>query len=143
MTMAAQVESSEQDEELIVGINVTPLVDVVLVLLVVLMVTAGFVVAKALPVDLPSGATGEAVHKTMAISIDAEGRTFVDARPAAEGELRAAMRAARRADPDVRAMIAADGRAAHRSVVQVLDLLRQEGIVRFAINVRPEELERR
>jgi biopolymer transport protein ExbD len=141
MTMAP-TETSE-DDDLIVSINVTPLVDVVLVLLVVLMVTAGFVAAKALPVDLPKGATGEAVPKTIAITIDAEGKTYVDGGPAADDELRAAMRAARRADAQTRAVVAADGHAAHRNVVRVLDMLRQEGIVRFAINVRPEELEAR
>ncbi|HOU94146.1 MAG TPA: biopolymer transporter ExbD, partial [Polyangiaceae bacterium] len=47
------------DDAPITGINVTPLVDVVLVLLIILMVTAGYLVSRTIPVDLPKGATGE------------------------------------------------------------------------------------
>ena len=62
----ASMASSSGDEE-IVGINVTPLVDVVLVLLVVLMVTAGYIASRAIPVDLPQAATGETVPQTLAL----------------------------------------------------------------------------
>ena len=54
----------------------------------------------------------------------------------------ARVRAAREADEDVRAVIAADGRIEHAKVVQVIDILRQERITKFAINVRPEEIGR-
>ena len=52
--------ASASGDESITGINVTPLVDVVLVLLVVLMVTATYLASRAIPVDLPTGKTGEA-----------------------------------------------------------------------------------
>lgn len=137
--MAASTELRD-DDDLIVGINVTPLVDVVLVLLVVLMVTAGWVATRSLPVDLPRGATGEDVPKTLAITIDVAGGSYLDGRAVSEAELRAALRAARGADPAVRAVLAADGAVPHRVVVRTIDVLRQEGIARFAIDVRPEEL---
>ena len=50
------------------------------------------------------------------------------------------MRAARAADPETRAVIAADGRAAHAHVVHVMDLLRREEVTKFAINVDPEDV---
>ena len=50
------------------------------------------------------------------------------------------MRAARAADPETRAVIAADGRAAHSHVVHVMDLLRREEVTKFAINVDPEDV---
>ena len=50
--------SSSNDETLISGINVTPLVDIVLVLLVILMVTASYVASQSIPMDLPHAATG-------------------------------------------------------------------------------------
>lgn len=136
----AQV-SNATDEE-IVGINVTPLVDVVLVLLVVLMVTAGYIASKAIPVDLPKAATGETVPQTIILSIDERGAVFADGTRVADVELRQRIAAAKKAKPDLRAVIAADGRATHRSVVRVVDVLRQENVTEFALDVRPEDVGR-
>ena len=131
------------DQNIISSINVTPLVDVVLVLLVILMVTAGYIVAQSIPVDLPAGATGENVKKALCITIDEKGQRYLDGKSIAEQALRQALRRARQATPDVRAIIAADGAVAHREVVRVVDLLRQEGLFQFAFNIRPEDLKER
>jgi biopolymer transport protein ExbD len=137
--MASQA-SFAADEE-IVGINVTPLVDVVLVLLVVLMVTAGYIASRAIPVDLPKAATGETVPQTLALSIDQRGGLYLDGKPMTEPELHAGVAARKRARPDVRAVIAADGRVTHQHVVRLIDLLRQEHVTEFALDVRPEDLQ--
>ena len=134
----AATSMSQSDDELITGINVTPLVDVVLVLLVILMVTASYVVSRSIPVELPKGASAESVPTTLSISIDKDGAIFLDARPVTDPALRARIRDAARADPETRAVIAADGRTTHARVVRVIDLLRQESVTRFAINVEPE-----
>ena len=131
---------AESENGAITGINVTPLVDVVLVLLIVLMVTAGYIVSQTIPVDLPQGATGETTNITLAITVDREGRTFLDGQVVAKDTLRTRIRQARARDRDTRAVIAADGSTRHREVVSVIDLLRQEGVSRFAINVQPDEL---
>lgn len=127
-----------QRGQVITGINITPLVDVVLVLLIVLMVTATYVVSRSIPMELPRSATGEASSATLAVSVDAAGKLYLEATEVSEQELRERVRR-RRAQGPARAMIAADGSTAHRSVVRVLDLLRQEGIHQFAINVQPLE----
>jgi biopolymer transport protein ExbD len=132
---------SNADDELIVGINVTPLVDVVLVLLVVLMVTATYLASRAIPVELPKAASGEAAESPLTISVDAAGRWFLDGRLVEAESLRSEVRAARGRNAEVRAVIAADGSSRHKSVVGVIDLLRQERVTRFAINVDPEDLE--
>ena len=134
--------SSGEDDELITEINVTPLVDVVLVLLIILMVTATAIVSKTIPMELPKAATGEQTPATLAVSIDQSGQVFLDTIPVDAEQLRAKVRAAREADADLRAVIAADGRIAHAKVVQVIDILRQEQVTKFAINVRPEEIGR-
>ncbi len=131
---------ADNDNGAITGINVTPLVDVVLVLLIILMVTAGYVVSKTIPVDLPQGATGENTNITLAITLDRQGRTFLDGQPLARDALRSRIRQAHQRDQEARAVIAADGATRHREVVSVIDLLRQEGVSRFAINVQPDEL---
>ena len=135
--MAASVHS---DDEMITGINVTPLVDITLVLLVILMVTASYVVSRAIPVELPKGATGEGTPTTLTVSIDKDGKTFLDAEPIEDAALRAKIKAAHDADAETRAVIAADGRTTHSHVIHVIDLLRRENVTKFAINVDPEEL---
>ena len=138
--MAAQAAN---DDDLITGINVTPLVDITLVLLVILMVTASYVATRAIPVELPKGATGEGTPTTMTISIDKDGKTFLDAEAISDVALQTKVRAAHEADPETRAVIAADGRTNHSNVIHVIDLLRRENVTRFAINVDPEEVARR
>jgi biopolymer transport protein ExbD len=76
------------------------------------------------------------------VSIDQNGKIFLDTIPVTSEELRTRVRAARDVEGDLRAVIAADGRVAHAKVVQVIDILRQEHITKFAINVRPEEIGR-
>jgi len=132
--------ATQNDDEMITSINVTPLVDITLVLLIILMITASYVAAKAIPLDLPKGATAETTPVTLSVSIDKDGKTFLEAAPIDDAGLRAKVRAARAADPETRAVIAADGRAAHKHVVHVMDLLRREEVTKFAINVDPEDV---
>ncbi len=132
------------DEDIISGINVTPLVDVVLVLLIILMVTATAIVSKTLPVELPTAGTPEetpATPTTLGITIDQDGNLFLDQEPVTESELRARIATASEGDSETRAIIAGDGRVAYARVVRVIDILRSLNVTKFAINVAPEDLE--
>ena len=122
---------------MISGINITPLVDVVLVLLVVLMVTSSYLASHGIPIDLPQGKTGESTSSVLSVSVTREGAFFLDGKQVTDREFRERVRRAYVGDHDLRAVIAADGGAAHRSVVHVVDLLRQERVTRFALNVDP------
>jgi biopolymer transport protein ExbD len=134
--------SNDNDDDVISGINVTPLVDVVLVLLIILMVTAQYAAEKdTIPMDLPQAQSGDtAVPSTLSVSIDKDGKFFLNAEQLDLEQLRARVRAAHGKDSDTRAVIAADGRVSHAEVVKIIDLLRQEKVTKFAINVRPEDL---
>jgi biopolymer transport protein ExbD len=129
--------AKQDDDEMITSINVTPLVDIVLVLLIVLMVTSSYLVNKAINVELPKAATGEATAQTMSISIEMTGKLFLDGTPITPPELQARIRAAYQKDPDLKAIISADGRVMHAEVVSVIDLLRREKVTKFAINTSP------
>src|SRR5688500_11844731 len=131
--MAGGARGGGDEDDLIVDINVTPLVDIVLVLLIILMVTASYIVSKTIPMELPQSATGENVpNRTLVINVDAAGKMYVEDRPVDENGLRRAARTAVTSTEEARAVIAADGRASHAQVVRVIDLLRQERITRFA-----------
>jgi biopolymer transport protein TolR len=126
------------DDELMTGINVTPLVDVVLVLLVALMVTATAVAARSMSVDLPKAASGAPAVQRMGVVLHADGRLELDGMPIAKDDLRRRVASARAADAELRVTISADGAASHQSVVALLDLLRLEGVTRYAFDVRAE-----
>ncbi|HET9953712.1 MAG TPA: biopolymer transporter ExbD [Polyangiaceae bacterium] len=134
----AQANSSQ--DEAITSINVTPLVDVVLVLLVVLMVTASYIATRSIPLNLPKGSTGESAQAPLTVSLDPSGQLYVDGQHATEDELRGRIQRLRAANATPKAMIAADGAVPHRNVVALLDLLRQEKVTQFAINVSPDDL---
>lgn len=140
--MAGSAGNGGNDDETIASINVTPLVDVVLVLLIILMVTAQYAAEKdSIPMDLPQAQSGDtAVPTTLSVSIDKDGRFYLDAKELTLEQMRTSVRAAYKKDKDARAVIAADGRVSHAQVVRVIDLLRQEKVTKFAINVRPEDL---
>jgi biopolymer transport protein ExbD len=125
------------------AINVTPLVDVVLVLLVVLMVTASTAVSEALPLDLPKASASNRPEPTLLrVGIAADGRLSLDGSTAGQEvtleAVRAAASVALRGDSDARAAIAADGNARHQRVIDVMDALRQGGITRLAVQTSPE-----
>jgi biopolymer transport protein ExbD len=82
------------------------------------------------------------VPQTLLLSIDERGAVYADGQAVAEAELRQRIAEAKRARPDLRAVIAADGRVAHRSVVRVVDTLRLENVTEFALDVRPEDVAR-
>lgn len=132
---------AQEDDDIITAINVTPLVDVVLVLLIILMVTASYIVSKAIPMDLPNADTGETTPQQLSISIDREGMLYLDAEQVDRAELRRRVRSYAEGNENARAIIAADGGIAHRQVVQIIDLLRSENIKKFAFNVNPSDLE--
>jgi biopolymer transport protein TolR len=134
--MAGHVQSSGDDDEMISGINVTPLVDITLVLLIIFMVTATYIVREAIEVDLPRAAhAGEATGTTLAVVLTKDGGIYLDGVLRSEAELAARTREAVAKDKDTRAIISADRASLHGAVVRVIDVVKGEGVSRFAINI--------
>jgi biopolymer transport protein TolR len=130
----------EDDEGMISGINVTPLVDVTLVLLIIFMVTATTIVRQAIQVDLPRAANaGQATGTTLNIVLTKDGETYIDGSRRSERAMRDAAHEAIEKDRDARAIISADKNALHGTVVRVLDVIKGEGITKFAINIEKDE----
>jgi biopolymer transport protein ExbD len=123
----------------ITAINVTPLVDVTLVLLIIFMVTAKLIVShNALPLDLPKAASGGELQEIFSVVLSADGAAQVNGEPlSTDDEILARARGARLSHPDVRAVIRADGTVQHRRVMHVLDLLRLAGLSRIGFAVTP------
>ena len=121
-------------------INVTPFVDIVLVLLVVLMVTAVQVVKGSIPVDLPTAKSGgDSVPSTVNIVINKEGELFMDGLPATEEAIGVKVKSETDIDPKMQAVIAADKKVEYDKVVRVIDVIKRNGVKSFALNIsRPQ-----
>jgi biopolymer transport protein ExbD len=130
--------SRDDDDGLISGINVTPLVDVMLVLLVIFMVTAKIIVQQGMPMDLPKSASGESMQTIFSVDLSTDGKARVDSRPVADDDqILPLARAAKAGNKEIRAVIRADKKVEHGRVIHVLDLLRQGGIAKIAFAVSP------
>ena len=138
--MAQVSMGGEGEDEMISGINVTPLVDITLVLLIIFMVTATYIVREAIEVDLPRAAhAGEAIGTTLAVVLTRDGGIYLDGVRRSEQDLVARTREAVARDKDTRAIISADKASLHGAVVRVIDLVKGEGVSRFAINIEKEQ----
>ncbi len=139
MASVSDDEGGGEDGGMISGINVTPLVDITLVLLIIFMVTATYIVRQAIQVDLPRAANaGESTGVTLAIILTKDGDIYVDGKKTDESGLQQVARDALAKDKDTRAIISADKNALHGAVVRVLDLIKGEGVSKFAINIEKE-----
>jgi len=139
MASVSDNDGDGEDGGMISGINVTPLVDITLVLLIIFMVTATYIVRQAIHIDLPRAANaGESTGTTLAIILTKDGDIYVDGKKRDETGLRDDAREALAKDKDARAIISADKNALHGSVVRVLDLIKGEGVSKFAINIEKE-----
>ena len=133
------VAASDDDDELISGINVTPLVDIVLVLLIIFMVTATYIVRAAIDVELPRVAHGgEQVGTVLAVVVTKSNEVYLDGVHVAEEDLVRRTKEAVARDADARVVISADRAALHGAVVRVIDLVKGAGATRFAIHVEKE-----
>jgi len=125
------------DEDSISGINVTPLVDVVLVLLVIFLMTAPVLYQSAIKVQLPKARTGEeaAQKSPLNFTIDASGKVFWNSEELSWEKLGDRLKAMGAQVSEETAMISADEATPHGVVVKLMDALRSNGLVRFALNV--------
>jgi len=130
--------SQGEDDGLIAGINVTPLVDITLVLLIIFMVTAKIIVSQSLPMELPKAANGQDVQLVFGLELHASGEAFVDGkRLASDDQILPLAREALAKNPELRAVIRADTSVQHGRVIRALDLLKQGGVSRIAFGVSP------
>ena len=133
------VNTRQSDDDIITDINVTPFVDIALVLLIIFMVTATYIVAQSIPVDLPKAGTGEDTVTTFAIALTQDNQLYLDGQKMDETQIKLNIRKAREKNEEIRVVIAADKAVQHGKVVRVIDLIRKEGVSKFAINIEAED----
>jgi biopolymer transport protein ExbD len=135
----AGASSQFQDDDsgrMITDINVTPLVDITLVLLIIFMVTTTYIVNPSIKVDLPKAVTGtEQVRTTLALTLTKEGQLYLNGDRSDEAKVAKLIAEELPKNPDLQAIIAADQVVPHGAVVHIIDFVKRAGVRKFAINV--------
>jgi biopolymer transport protein TolR len=132
------MQEFELEEEAITGINVTPLVDITLVLLIIFMVTARFISEPSIGVTLPkssSSSAGEASEKNVFLTIDQSHQIYLNNSPVAKDKLGENIRQLLAKRADLNLIIRADKNISHGEVISILDEVRSQGVTEFGIAV--------
>lgn len=124
------------DEEIMSDINVVPLVDVILVVLIIFMVTAPMIMKPSINVNLPKAGAGDpTVPSKLNITIGANGKLSLDGKPVEDEQIKTAATEELKKNPDIQAVISADKDVTHGRVVSVLDIVKAVGVKKFAISI--------
>lgn len=128
--------ANTNDEEIISSINITPLVDIFLVLLIIFMITSSVIDQREIALQVPKAANaGQQAPKASGLVVDKEGNTYLDGQKLDTASIAAVLRAAVRRDPDHQVLIGADRELQYQKVVDVIDLVRGAGITKYALKV--------
>jgi biopolymer transport protein ExbD len=136
--MAGAASKFEDDDSgrMITEINVTPLVDITLVLLIIFMVTTTYIVNPSIKVELPKAMSGtDQTRTTLALTLTKDGQLYLNGDRSDEAQVAKQIAAELPKNPDLQAIIAADKIVPHGSVVHIIDFVKRAGVRKFAINV--------
>ncbi len=126
---------------IVAEINVTPLVDIMLVLLIIFMLTAHLIAKQAIEVELPRASQSTTLPPTtIAVILTRDGSLYLNSSPVTPDALRSAVKAAVAKDAKTQAIIIGDKAVSHGRVVWVLDTIKALGISSFAIQIDPAEM---
>lgn len=127
---------ADQSDEIMSEINVVPLVDVILVVLIIFMVTAPMIMKPSINVNLPKAASGEATTPSkLNITISNDGKLNLDGQMVEDAQVQAKAQEEAAKNPDIQAIISADKDVPHGRVVSVLDIVKGAGVKKFAISI--------
>ncbi|MES2803146.1 MAG: biopolymer transporter ExbD [Bdellovibrionota bacterium] len=142
MAGASQDHNSENSDTsgIISSINITPFVDVVLVLLVIFMVTAPALVTEVIDIKLPKTASGDGqVMQTLGVAINRDGNILLNGQITDEQNLKIFIEKTLASSVEAQAIVSADVDVAYGKVVKVIDLLKSSGLDKFALQIEREK----
>lgn len=125
-----------KEEDVISSINIIPFVDIVLVLLIIFMVTSTAIVKAAIKVELPkAAAAGSEVSSTVNLVVTRERDIIIDGDQVSFADAADRIRKLAKERPELQAVISADKGLPYGEVVTVIDMVKQSGVVTFALNI--------
>lgn len=131
--MSSEIFNINENEP-IANINVTPFVDIILVVLIIFMVTTPMIVKPSLEVQLPKAVSSYDSHPSpLTITLNQEGQIDLNGQAITQEQLPQRVRAISQSNPELQAVISADKDVAHGHVITIIDIVRNAGINKFAI----------
>ena len=131
---------NSKHKELITEINVTPLVDITLVLLIIFMVTTTYIVRMAIPIELPQAGSGEQTKgKLISVIVGPKGKIYLNEQVATDKDLDDYFTKMKKKDKDIRVIISGDRHISFGRFTEVLDKLRLLGVTYHVVNTVPLE----
>ncbi len=131
----------QQSGQPMAEINVIPLVDISLVLLIIFMVTTAFVKEAGLNMQLPQAQTHEAdpeKSQDINIALDKKAKVYLNGKPTTMGKLSAILQKRAKKDDSARVIVKADRGIAYDHIVKVLDAVKVAGLYRVALATEPK-----
>ncbi|MEJ5301232.1 MAG: biopolymer transporter ExbD [Thermodesulforhabdaceae bacterium] len=129
----------KRDEELITEINVIPLVDIVLVILIIFLLVAQIMGPSVFKVKLPEADNADASKMSpVTVWINQEGQLALNGYGVTKEELIESIKKFREENEDLQVIVSADERVYYGDAVRILDILRGEGVKRLALQVQPK-----
>jgi biopolymer transport protein ExbD len=135
--MASGTHYRDEAAEAISEINVTPLVDVMLVLLVIFMVTAPLIAARGIAINTPTTISGQPVTSPLQVTLDKQlGLRINGATMADDGAATAALTRLIAQKPDLKAIVTADAEVPYGEAMRVVDLVKRAGVDKLTLATR-------
>jgi biopolymer transport protein ExbD len=130
------VAAIHDDQDSISDINVVPLVDIILVVLIIFMVTAPMIMKPSINVNLPKTASGDKTTPSqLAISLSSDGKTLLNGQVSSDEMISQKAKQEFEKNPEIQAIITADKDVPHGRVMTVIDVIKLSGVKKFAFSV--------
>ena len=129
------VQGNDEDE--IGSINITPMVDIILVLLVIFMVTANFLKKESININLPKvGAADPNVAQSVQVSITKKGQILLEGIETTNEKLIATLTRDAKLRPNMRVTLSADESLPYGTIAKVMGQIRKSGVTKIALSVK-------
>jgi biopolymer transport protein ExbD len=131
---------AREDDDPVVELNMIPLIDIALTLLIILMITSAFIKKPGVALKLPSSQTREGTpesNKDLVIVITKEGEFFVDNAAQTDATLQARMTSLAARNKEARVLLKGDRSVPYGRVMRAMDLARQAGLTRVVLPTDP------
>jgi len=127
----------QDDDDVISNINITPMVDIILVLLVIFMVTANFLQRESVNINLPKVAASDPnVAQSIQIAMTKDGKILMEGVETDEERISSTLSRENKYRPNMRVTLSADERLAYGKIAHVMGIIRKSGVSRIALTVK-------
>jgi len=131
------MQSAGSEDTQIGSINITPMVDIMLVLLVIFIVPANFIKKESININLPKAAAADPnVAQSVQVALTVDGRTLLEGVEVDRDRLVSALSRDAKCRPNMRVTLSADEGLPYGSIMRVMGFIRKSGVNRIALSVK-------